>query len=242
MRRPDFARLKTLKKRGAQFRREGRCPACGAPAEFGRVACADHLAYHRDLKTGIRAARRAAEVCLGCGGQRDREGRTLCTACSAATSKRVRTWRAAKMQMLEAERHRKRTEMAAHAAKCRAEGKCTRCLQPAGRDRALCRACTEDAVRSQNVKRAERRASGLCGCGRKPRPGMGSCQRCAARSRKRSEKLRRDRGEQGQCLACKCTRKGGAARCAKHLLQQKASRRRISRRTKKLKEMNRAAA
>lgn len=231
--------LVELQARSTEYRRDGLCRACGEEPEPGRTLCARHLDYHVKLKRDLRARRQEAGACLDCGDVRDGEAKR-CAPCRSKQQVRNNRYYSKRRTKQAAERRRSRDKRAAEVRRLRAAGKCVRCTRDAGRDRDLCLECHADVLLSQQAQRAERRAAGLCGCGRKSRPDRATCRRCAARSKARAKRLRRVRRQEGRCLGCSC-KVLGAARCAKHLLAQSASRRRITRRRKAMKEVKRAA-
>ena len=115
-----------------------------------------------------RKARKAAGLCVGCGGQ-PRSDRTLCAKCSKASANRSAT-------------HRKR---------CKKRGSCVKCGKMALMGITLCLDCRQKRI---NYKRKDRRdyrevsrqrrsrfaAEGLCRrCGKKPpAAGKTSCEQC----------------------------------------------------------------
>lgn len=50
---------------------------------------------------------------------------------------------------------------------------------------------------------AERRAAGLCWCGRKPAKGRSKCERCLEGNAIRERQRRRKAREEGRCTVCK---------------------------------------
>lgn len=155
----------------AYYLRNGRCPRCGGkrPLANGRVLCLECQRKHDEDQRARLARWRAEGRCTRCGGETDAE-HAQCQSCREymapirrAASKR---WRD---RMIEA-------------------GMCTRCGKTwAEPGRKYCRAClakhaaetnTPENREKANLRRAERRAAGLCiDCGA-PTEGHQRCERC----------------------------------------------------------------
>lgn len=134
------------------------CVRCSSPSTGPR--CDEYLREHREATNASRAIRRAANLCIFCGGP------FPCEACSKAVSLRTSKLRARR----------------------RANGMCEICNIPAvaGGYCVGCRAVRlPKAAAREACKRAVRRVAGLCtSCGRQsPELGGTTCAACRERAR-----------------------------------------------------------
>lgn len=198
-------------------RAEGLCKDCDAEAVAGRKHCAEHLRYHRQLKRELRSARIAAGVCVTCSGAREGVAQN-CDACRARASRAQASFRHLRRRRRRGVHDPAKMNVyrANFVAGRRSELRCVRCSAPSPVGRYLCRDCTDEAVADGTERSGERRAAGLCKCGRTPRPGMAQCERCAERARSIAARDRARRAAAGQCRQCRSPTAPGSPYCVEH--------------------------
>lgn len=90
--------------------------------------------------------------------------------------------------------------MRAWRARQVAAGLCPKCGDdPPAPDRSYCAGCLQAQAAKGPARKVERRAAGLCTCGRTPAPGGKRCARCRRRHRK---KCRRQHARRWPCVSC----------------------------------------
>lgn len=228
-----------LQARGRENLAAGVCRACGGDVDEGKQFCPDHLFAMRQSQRELRAERRAAGLCSLCG-KVPVPTRAPCAGCQDAARRRAaeraaRTPRppeTAKTPVAyDPEKMRSwRKASVNHAAQIREAGRCYHCRAPSPRGTIFCRDCTDDIVYDALERRAERRAAGLCGCGRVPRRGKALCAICARRYRRIVRELRARRRSAGICRQCKGARAGVSAFCLAHKAANLEAQRRRRRR------------
>jgi 5-methylcytosine-specific restriction endonuclease McrA len=131
--------------------------------------------------------RKGKGVCTTCGGPRDVEGKVRCSACHEKDTQNYQRYGRAKY-------HGRSARVNGQAAEQRrqwdAEGKCNWC--GGERDdppRKRCRACNEYARTKLKKYAREKKAKGLCRCGKRPAPGRRKCTACLERVRTEYRKL-----------------------------------------------------
>lgn len=227
-----------LQARAKAHRRDGLCTSCPREAAEGHKLCEEHLRYHRQLKRELRADRRRAGVCTSCG-ERPPTKRWICQPCTRRYVKHQADRRARQMRRQEVATSADRR----YRAKLLREGLCRDCRErPPAKARALCVPCREVRVAASLERRLDRRAEGLCCCGRAPRQGLATCAKCAARNRRRTRLNRKQRKARGQCRQCPRRAVRASTYCLLHRQENTDGKRRTERRRRLLKEMKRAAA
>lgn len=240
------AHLMHLAERRERWRHEGLCRACGSEVVEGLLVCEYHRDYQREFQRDLRSARKAAGLCLRCGA-RALKGRSLCAKHrqeAKLLDKARRQKDAAKRREVErkkawhlANQDRVAVARDAYAQRRRDAGLCTHCGWPLPAERRgmwICEDCTANHVERETEKAAERRAAGLCVCGRRPARGYARCARCRKYSRTLAAEDRARRKGQGICRSCSqsIARDRSTTFCLAHLEAHVATARRVRRRAK----------
>lgn len=182
-------KLQRLHARAVERRAAGLCPSCGAEPEEGKVLCPRHLAYHRQRRHEVYVARKAAGQCIQCG---------------APATRGI---------MCEKHRQTHRRAISKFRGQPRLPGECRQCHAPNPRGKILCVDCTDDYVADGAERRADRRARGLCACGRRRYSDYSLCKRCRAKRRQATASRRAKRLELGICENCPQPALDGTLRC-----------------------------
>ena len=195
----------------------GLCIDCGAPTSGGAVLCAEHVAKRADrwAQKKKRAAHLRANL------QAWEAARVAAGLCAAHPSGRSgpcpRPIAPGQTRCAEHLDETRPNRLRAEAAKKRAgNGKCSRCGWPAPVGKYYCRDCTIEAGQANTARRAERRAQGLCRCGRKLRTEHGTCSRCRRQAARRARKRVRECRALGLCVTCRAPALPGSYLCEVH--------------------------
>lgn len=205
-----------------KWRAAGLCYACGAEVALGHKLCERHLEYHREYARNARAERRAQGLCLFCR-ERACHG-ALCDRHWTEAKARERRKYKKKMQRRKwaktwaKKHHRKVLNMGRrYRRRLVKSGLCVVCkIEPPQSGKMWCVRCKDARLAEAKEAYHERRAAGLCGCGRAPRKGKATCTRCAARARKIKREQRARRAAQGLCSGCREPVLPGFTKCEHH--------------------------
>lgn len=217
------------------WRKQGLCYSCGSDPEPGHKLCPEHLRYHRQFKKELRAERRAGGRCCDC----DAPAKGWrCPQHAAAWSLASRA-REAKRKVRRAKMQQWRRAFVERRLKACI---CTHCSAPVEPGRWICTDCTADTVARASELRVERRVTGLCKCGRDPRAGFSTCEKCARRARKYARLARKRRRAKGICRSCFRPAASGSSMCLKHRTEHAENKRRLEKRRRGIRNAQRRAA
>lgn len=152
----DSGRIQFLKARSVEHRKKGLCLSCTNPVAPRSKHCEEHLLYYRTKNAERRRAARAKGFCGVCSIRPCSEGKRTCAHCQGM-----------------------RREYNAKKKLCR---KClSRRHVPGGK---TCSVCLEQRREAQKLRRAARRAKGICrDCGKLPAVKWGRCEKHYRRHR-----------------------------------------------------------
>lgn len=165
------ARQRVVKQHRVRARRmaRGLCYDCGSPrSDRSDTLCDFCLGYHAEKAAERRQRLTQEGLCITCGRVPPVEGQRNCSSCAETKAQ----WARDSYRASDAGRERGRQAV----AEARAKGFCLRCrARPAAAGKSQCQHCLD----TQQKKRDERRAAGLCdtgSCPNKAEPGRRKCR------------------------------------------------------------------
>lgn len=204
----------------AERKAAGLCIQCGLPAGAANL-CELHLRANRER---VSLNKRKAEIILRNRQEYEERKRAegLCSSWGCEAPGPVCDFHSDPQNAVAARCQYQRD----HVARRMAEGRCVRCgWKSDGPKR--CLECRQDDVRTAAERRNERRAAGLCLCGRKPKRDRALCASCA-KKRRLIERKRSDRKRAaGICLRCSKPAEVGHTLCLGHQQFYSAARSRL---------------